>query len=284
MDAGTQWKKKPIIAITITPNSTQVNQQITKSFTAELIGILGALQITNQYQTTQNISTDCQSATKLLNPKKPADWAHHPQNQLLSAIHRLQRKELKWTPSHPERKKKNTDEYTKEECGITLADGACEGNLKSSLTQKQHVTSLVTDLNTIHITISTEEILSNILEQVPYAWTLNDIPIITSIQNLLEEKRENEYRENRDTFAWNNCTRTPKYSNFWQEATLKHAAVAKQRANLTKDQFLRAVAITFDWKEDGRNRAKSIINQQEKEVAEKCKLCNNHDSQQHTLK
>ena len=106
MDRGTEWKNKPIIAITITPNSTQVNKQITKSFTAELIGILGALQISNQYQTAQNISTDCQSATKLLNPKRPADWAHHPQNQLLSAIHRLRRNELKWTPSHPERKKK----------------------------------------------------------------------------------------------------------------------------------------------------------------------------------
>ena len=94
--------------------STQVNKQITKSFTAELIGILGALQISNQYQTAQNISTDCQSATKLLNPKKPADWAHHPQNQLLSAIHRLKRKELKWTPSHPERKKKHRPLHKRE--------------------------------------------------------------------------------------------------------------------------------------------------------------------------
>jgi hypothetical protein len=59
--------------------------------------------------------------------------------------------------------------------------------------------------------------------------------------------------------------------------------MAKQKAKLTKDQLLRAVAITFDWKEDGRNRAKSTLNQQEKEESEKCKLCNNNDSQQNTL-
>jgi len=283
MDKETDWKQKPIIAITITPNTNQVNKQITKSFTAELIGILGALQITHQYKIKQNISTDCQSATKLLNPQKPAEWAHHPQNQLLSAIHRLKRNELKWTPSHPERKKKNTSEYTKEECGITLADGACEGNPKSP-EQNQHVSNLATNLNITHITISTEEILSNILEDAPYAWTMENIPIITNIQTILEEKRVIEYRANRDTFAWNNCTRTPKYSTFWQEATLKHSALAKKRAKLTKDQFLRAVAIIFDWKEDGRNRAKTTTNQEKKEETERCKLCNDTDSQQHTLR
>ena len=232
---------------------------------------------------TQNITTDCQSATKLLNPKNPADWAHHPQNQLLSAIQRAQRKDIKWTPSHPERKNTDTASYTKEDYGIAMADGACEGDLRSPL-QKTHIRDIVENLNIIHINTTTEEILANILETAPYAWTLNGIPLITSIQSLKELQREEEYRENRDTFAINECTRGRKHSTFWQETTLEHAAKIKQKAGLTKDQLLKVVAITYNWKSDGRNRAKVNTENEEKEQAEKCILCNETDSQYHALR
>ena len=152
------WKEQPIITINITPQSSELQKQITKSFTAELIAILGGIQISNQYKMTQNINTDCQSATKLLNPNNPADWAHHPQNQLLSAIQRAQRKDIKWTPSHPERKNADTSSYTKEDYDIAMADGACEGDLQSPL-QKKHIRDIATNLNITHINTTTEEIL-----------------------------------------------------------------------------------------------------------------------------
>jgi hypothetical protein len=47
------WKEQPVISINITPQSSDLQKQITKSFTAELIAILGGMQISNQYKMTQ---------------------------------------------------------------------------------------------------------------------------------------------------------------------------------------------------------------------------------------
>ena len=164
-----------------------------------------------------------------------------------------------------------------------MADGACEGDLQSPL-QKKHISDIVENLNIIHINTTTEEILANVLETAPYAWTLNGIPLITSIQSLKELQREVEYRENRDSFAMNECTRERKHSTFWQETTLEHAAKIKQKAGLTKDQLLKSVAITYDWKSDGRNTAKVSIDLVEREQVVKCTLCNETDSQYHALR
>ena len=164
-----------------------------------------------------------------------------------------------------------------------MADGACQGDLHAP-TQKEHIKELIRNLEITHINVTTEDVLTKIMENTPYAWTLNGTPLITSIQSLKEARREQTYRENRDNFAKNECTRTPKQGTFWKEATLEHANTSKKKANLTKDQTIKAIAITFDWKSDGRNRAKITTTDEETEQAAKCILCGEIDSQYHTLK
>jgi hypothetical protein len=277
------WKYKPIITITINPQQEELNQQITKSFTAELIAILGGLQITKQFKMRQDITTDCQSAAKILNPRTPSKWAHHQQSQLLSAINRLQRKDIKWTQSHPEKRKNDISTYTKSEYGITLADGACEGNLKSA-NQKKHVKEAAESLNIIHIQITTEEVLANILETAPFAWTLNNIPIVTSIQTIKDKTRVKTYKINRDSFAINECTRRSKQSNFWQNTTLQHSAIIKNLYQTSKSMAIKTIAFFFDWKPDGRNKAKQTHTLDELELIQKCILCKLPDSQYHGLR
>ena len=101
------WRNGDILAVTIADDTTA---RVCNSYAAELIALLGAHQMLHHLgveQKEQCITTDCEAAQKTINGKRYKKWATAEQAQIIHGISRLNRQNIAWTPSHPERRHKN---------------------------------------------------------------------------------------------------------------------------------------------------------------------------------
>ena len=194
-----EWKDKVALTIRLTASTENVNEQLTKAFTMEAIGILAAAQIANWFKLDTDIITDCRGVLDKINYNYAESWANHGQVQILNAIRKLYNKKLKWTRSHPERRKK-PNEYEKNDFGIAMADAICEDRIRDINNQK-HVEEMMTELKNIkiyHYEVQIEDVLKEILKVADYAWTRENVPLVISIQSIRDNNRKGKYLEERD--------------------------------------------------------------------------------------
>ena len=279
IDKEDDWKQKEAITIRITANTSNMKEQLTKAFTMEAIAILAATQILKWYNHEAEITTDCRGVLNKLNYGYVESWANHGQAQILRAIHTNYKKKLNWTRSHPEKRKK-VGQYTKDDFGIAMADAVCEQDLRNEdgRNEVKEMMGEIKFLNIHHYEISLEDVLKEILKASDYAWTRENVPIVTTLQSMRESDRKREYLMKRD--LWNKDS-NGEVRNVWECSSIEHAG-AISKAKGIKNKAI-ATRIQYDWEEHGRNRAKKVTDTYEAEITEQCRECGLPDSQYHII-
>ena len=90
--------------------------------------------------------------------------------------------------------------------------------------------------------------------------------------------KKKEYTASRDSYT---VDREGLSVNKWQQTSIEHAGKINSAKGI--ELKMKATKIQFDWEENGRNRAKQVTDEYDREIAGRCKECGLPDSQYHAI-
>jgi ribonuclease HI len=275
------WRELPILTLQI-DNGQELGSN--SAYSMEVLGISVGLSIASQLPgAVVTICSDCQAAVRKLhkNRRRPSALRAKTRDSSLLGVsislwNSMDNLTIKWVKGHPEKVEPDASLWTREMWGNHLADRAAAGALTSSLYQYQNLFS-----NAMYLTpFPPMEALALTARLAPLeAWyfgTTKRELLSTSMLDCIHRKRLTRYLVDRDQQRFDRAKLPPKWQHYDIPLAAKLWGISSSAAyRCLKNRLI------FDKHFHSGNRAKSIKDPVQSELASQCPFCTCSDSASH---